>query len=75
MKAREVDRQYRVVEDYWYDLSDDQIRHGVSMTPLQRLTWLDEARRFTFMARRAPRTYYRDGKPVETVVPAVQGSD
>ena len=75
MKAREADGQYRVVDDYWYDLSDDQIRHGVSMTPLQRLAWLDEARRFTIMARSAPRTYYRDGVPVETVVPAVREPD
>lgn len=75
MKAREIDGQYRVVDDYWYDLSDDQIRHGVSMTPLQRLTWLDEARCFTLMARRAPRTYYHDGKPVKTVVPAVREPD
>lgn len=61
--------------DYWYDLSDDQIRHGLSMTPLERLTWLDEARRFMSMMREAPRTYYRDGVPVETVVPAVREPD
>ena len=63
------------ISDYWYELSDDQILHGLSMTPMQRLSWLDEARRFTLMARRAPRTYYRDGKPVETVVPAVREPD
>lgn len=69
MKAKETKGRYTVIEDYWYELSDDQIRHGMSMTPLQRLTWLDEARRFTLLARRAPRTYYRDGVPVETVIP------
>ena len=63
------------ISDYWYELSDDQIRHGLSMSPFQRLSWLDEARRFTLMSRRATRTYYRDGKPVETVVPAVREPD
>lgn len=61
--------------DYWYEVSDDQIRHGLLMTPLDRLTWLDEARRFTVMMRNAPRTYYRDGVPVETVVPSVREPD
>jgi len=70
-KAREADGSYTAVRDYWYELSDDQILHGLSMTPLQRLSWLDEARRFVLMLRSAPRTYYRDGVPVETVVPAV----
>lgn len=75
MTARKDDRRYEAIDDYWYELSDDQIRHGAAMTPLQRLTWLDEARRFTIMARNAPRTYYRDGVPVETVVPSVREPD
>lgn len=53
-----------VIDDYWYELTDDQIRHGLSMTPLQRLVWLDEARRFSLLARQAVPTYYKDGKPV-----------
>ncbi len=53
MKAREAKEKYPVVDDYWYELSDEQLRHGLSMTPLQRLQWLDEARRFTLLARRA----------------------
>ncbi len=53
-----------VIDDYWYDVSDDQIRHGLSMTPLQRLVWLDEARRFSLLARESVATYYADGKPV-----------
>lgn len=63
------------INDYWYEVSDEQIRHGLSMTPLQRLGWLDEARRFTLLVRNAPRTYYRDGKPVETVVPEAREPD
>jgi hypothetical protein len=64
-----TERAKPVIDDYWYELTDDQIRHGLSMTPLQRLTWLDEARRFSLLARQAERTYYRDGEPVETVRP------
>lgn len=62
MKAAEKSRES--VHDYWYDVSDDQIRHGLSMTPLQRLMWLDEARRFSMLARQAVTTYYKDGKPI-----------
>jgi len=50
-------------------LSDEQLLHGLSMTPAQRLAWLDEARRFVLALRAAPRTYYRDGVPATTVVP------
>lgn len=71
-KAKQADANYAVVDDYHYELSDEQLLHGLSMTPLQRLTWLDEARRFVLALRAAPRTYYEDGKPVRTAVPAVR---
>ena len=58
--------------DYWYELTDEQVRHGLSMTPLQRLSWLDEARRFVLMMRDAPRVYYRNGVPAETIVPSAR---
>ena len=61
--------------DYAYDLTDEQLLYFSSLPAIARLRWLDEARRFTLMARRATRTYYRDGKPVETVVPAVREPD
>lgn len=73
MKANEQSRV--LIDDYWYELSDDQIRHGLSMTPLQRLVWLDEARRFSLLARQAVPTYYKDGKPVETVVARAREPD
>lgn len=57
------------VDDYYYELSDEQLLHGLSMTPLQRLTWLDEARRFILALWAAPRTYFEDGRPVRTVLP------
>lgn len=73
--AQENRARYAVAHDYWYELSDDQIRHGLSMTPIQRLSWLDEARRFTVLMCNAPRTYFRDGVPVEIVVPVVREPD
>ena len=58
--------------DYPYDLTDEQLLYYSSLPAIAKLRWLDEARRFTLMARQAPRTYYRDGKPVKTVVPVMQ---
>lgn len=55
------------VEDFEYVLSDEQLLRGLAMTPGQRLAWLDEARRFALALRAAPRTYFKDGKPVRTV--------
>jgi hypothetical protein len=71
-KAKEAEADKTVVDDYHYELSDEQLLHGLSMTPLQRLTWLDEARRFVLALRAAPRTYYEDGKPVRTVTPGAK---
>ena len=71
-KTKEAGARYEVADDYHYELSDEQLLHGLSMTPLQRLTWLDEARRFVLALRAAPRTYYEDGKPVGTAVPAMR---
>lgn len=71
-RARDVEAAYAVEDDYHYELSDEQLLHGLSMTPLQRIMWLDEARRFVLALRAAPRTYYRDGVPFETVVPKEQ---
>lgn len=56
-------------EDYRYELSDEELRHGLSMTPLERLQWLDEARRFVLALRAAPRTYYEGGRPARVVLP------
>jgi hypothetical protein len=68
-RASDVDAEYRFEDDYHYELSDEQLLHGLSMTPRQRLAWLDEARRFVLALRSAPRTYFEDGKPVRTLVP------
>lgn len=71
-KAKEAEARYEAVDDYCYELSDEQLLHGLSMTLLERLTWLDEARRFVLALRAAPRTYYEDGKPVRTVTPGAK---
>ena len=68
-RVNEAQERYAASDDYHYELTDEQLLRGLSMTPLQRLTWLDEARRFVLALRSAPRTYYEDGKPVRTVVP------
>ena len=73
--AKEAEARYSLSDDYHYELTDEQLLHGLSMTPLQRLTWLDEARQFVLALRSAPRTYYRDGVPVETIVPAARTPD
>jgi len=33
---------------YWYEVSDDQRRVFASLTPEQRLRWLEEMREFTW---------------------------
>ena len=36
---------------YYYCVSDEQLRDYAKLTPKQRLEWVDQARRFTVMAR------------------------
>jgi len=51
--------------DYWYEVTDDQIREHLARSLLDRLRWLDEARRFTALARSAPLQVLRAGKAQE----------
>lgn len=39
--------------DYEYELTDDQLLRYSALPPIARLRWLDEARRFTLLARQA----------------------
>lgn len=55
--------------DYAYERTDEQLLYYSALPAIAKLRWLDDAWRFTMMARQAQRTYYRDGKPVETVRP------
>jgi len=50
------------ITDYWYEVTDEQIREHLARSPLDRLRWLDEARRFTQLARSAAPHPNRDGK-------------
>jgi hypothetical protein len=51
--------------DYLYELTPEELRYSASLDDLARLTWLDQARRFTLLAREAEATVYRAGKPVD----------
>jgi len=43
--------QQREKGGFSYFVSDDQLRTFQSLSPLQRLKWVDEARRFTLLGR------------------------
>ena len=53
--------------DYSYELSDEQLLRYLDLPAAAKLRWLDEARRFTLLARQGTRTYYKDGEPVKVV--------
>ncbi|MEK6244743.1 MAG: hypothetical protein AABM33_09600 [Pseudomonadota bacterium] len=61
--------------DYSYELSDEQLLRYSKLPPIAKLTWLDQARRFTLMARRAREAYHGDRAPEESAVPAVREPD
>ncbi len=46
---------------FYYLVSDEQLQAFSALTPLQRLQWLDAARRFTLMAQ-TPETAERQGR-------------
>lgn len=52
--------------DYAYELTQEELRRSASLSDLERLVWLDEARRFTLLARAAKTVVYRAGEPVGT---------
>jgi hypothetical protein len=43
--------EYRFNGGFGYWVSDEQLQAYSQLTPLQRLQWLEEARRFTLLAR------------------------
>lgn len=58
--------------DYVYELTEEELRHSAGLDDLARLTWLDQARRFTLLAREAETTVYFEGKPVKPCDPPPQ---
>lgn len=60
--------------DYAYELTEEELRYSASLDDLARLKWLDQARRFTLLAREAETTVYHDGKPAGArAVPSADG--
>jgi len=49
--------------------TDEQLLYYSALPAIAKLRWLDDAWRFTMMARRARRTYYHEGRPTQSVVP------
>jgi len=47
--------------DYAYELSDEQLLRYSGLSAMAKLNWLDQARRFTLLARRRPA---RHAKPL-----------
>lgn len=41
------------ITDYWYEVTDEQIREHLARPLVARLQMLDEARRFCLMGRKA----------------------
>jgi hypothetical protein len=59
--------------DYEYELTDEQLLHYSALPPIAKLRWLDQARRFTLLARRARESLAREPGPTasdSTLVPA-----
>ncbi len=61
----QAERDPYPITDYWYEVTDEQIHEHLARSPFDRLRWLDEARRFTLLARSAPLRSYRNGEVLE----------
>jgi hypothetical protein len=56
--------------DYYYDLTPEELRRGLSLTPFERLKRLDDLRRFTMMLRAAPTVRPQAAEPAPGPYPA-----
>ena len=61
--------------DYSYELTDEQLLYFSALPAIAKLRWLDEARRFTLMARQAMPACERDGKPSERTAAGIREPD
>jgi hypothetical protein len=50
--------------DYEYELTDEQLLYYASLPAIAKLRWLDEARRFTLLARQARSGAVGEAEPV-----------
>ncbi len=55
--------------DYNYELSDEQLLRYSKLPPIAKLTWLDEARRFTLLARRRPAHHAKAVRQTKSKLP------
>lgn len=60
----------RPEQDYYYDISPEELRRGLGLTPLERLQRLDELRRFVIMLREAPTVQRQAAEPAPDSYPA-----
>jgi hypothetical protein len=49
--------------DYEYEHADERLLYYLSLPPIAKLRWLDDARRFTLLARRARESAVREPEP------------
>ena len=61
--------------DYAYELTDEQLLYFSSLPAIAKLRWLDEARRFTLMARQASPACDHGAKAVDGISPGVREPD
>lgn len=61
--------------DYSYELTDEQLLHFSALPAIAKLRWLDEARRFTLMARQAKPVYKAEGTTSESAATGVREPD
>lgn len=50
--------------DYEYERTDEQLLYYMALPPIAKLRWLDQARRFTLLARRAREATVEEPAPV-----------
>lgn len=51
--------------DYSYELTDEQLRYYSALPAIAKLRWLDQARRFTLLARRARTSAAEEPRPIQ----------
>jgi hypothetical protein len=56
-RRRVSDERY----DYEYELTDEQLLRYAELPPIDKLRWLDQARRFTLLGRHAREALGREG--------------
>jgi len=61
--------------DFYYHRSDEELRAFAQLTTLEKLTRLDELRRFILMVRQAPTVHPQAAEPAPEPYPAKPSED